>query len=206
MQISRKAQFITRGFPEEVIAKLRRQKPYLPISVGLIVVDQQFKNLVVATPKAEYNPQDTCAPVPVQERLPEDGSPRRLATALTYALLSDRINQDDLTYLGYGHGQHRRGTVCQRYGKCVLWFGFCTPSNIRRRGNAKLYNVANFSSPRWMEIKRWQSLHIGEAVSDSKFRMVMQALLVFGQKNGISNGSVATAHRVLSEHQLIPQV
>lgn len=206
MQISRRAQFITGGFPEDVVSKLRRQKPYLPISVGLIVIDQQFKNLVVGTPKAEHNPQDTCAPVPIQERLPEDGSPRRLATALTYALLSDRINQDDLTYLGYGHGQHRQGAICRQYGKCVLWFGYCVTPDIRRRGNTKLHKVANFSCLTWMDIKRWQSLHIGEAVSDSKFRMVMQALLVFGQKNGISNGSVATAHRVLSEHQLIPQV
>ena len=204
-QISRKARFITTGFPEEVVAKLRRDKPYMPISVGIIVIDQQFKNMVVATPKAKYNLQETCAPVPIQERLSEEGSPNRLATALSYALLAGRICQDDMRYLGYGHGQHRQGSTCQKYGKCVLWFGFCAPSDIRRRGNAKLHKVANFSSPRWMEIKRWQALHSGSAVSDSKFRMAMQAILVLSEKNGINNSTVARAHQELSVLGIVPQ-
>lgn len=155
--------------------------------------------MVVATPRVDTDEQDICAPVPIQERLSADDSASNLATDLVYTLLATRVSRWDMHSLGYGYGQHRRGATCQKYGKCVFWFGFVVPSTVRRSGCAELSDVANFSSPIWIDIRRWHALHSGQVVSSSKARMVMQVTLALSAKVGVNNPIVAQAHRELSE-------
>jgi len=219
--LTKKTKFTRYNHPEKFIAQARQRTQHVPHSVAMLVLSPIGNQIAIASSGNAVRNGESYFQSPPQLRMtssqinnvskfaPEDAHKTVQGTALViateflnmteivgynnhhFAMLQGKnaMKHNKLWYVGTTRGNEYRNGQLFRYGKFVHWV-------IMRSDRYKdvfRTNSVWYQEPQWVSVKRLASLPQSELMSQRKFEMIDQALLMYGRVTGDYNKMVDAA-------------